>query len=57
VADDGCGLDRRPEQFHGGGMLSMRERAELIGGSVSILDNPGGGTTVRLHVPLPGSTA
>ncbi len=56
VADDGRGLDRSPEEFHGGGMLSMRERAELIGGSVSVVDSPGGGTTVRVHVPLVGRT-
>ncbi|MBB4762003.1 sensor histidine kinase [Amorphoplanes digitatis] len=55
VADHGRGFDRRPEDFRRGGMLSMRERVELIGGTMSISDNPSGGTTVRVHVSLPGS--
>ncbi|MGH2449673.1 MAG: sensor histidine kinase [Candidatus Limnocylindria bacterium] len=53
VADDGVGFDlvkvaRRPKSV---GLLSMRERAELIGGSLQIQSAPGQGTTVTLLVP------
>jgi signal transduction histidine kinase len=33
----------------------MRERAELIGGTLTITSAPGQGTEVELLVPLPGS--
>ena len=33
-------------------VLSIRERAHLLGGSVSIVGPPGGGTTVRVRIPL-----
>ncbi|NBQ42824.1 MAG: ATPase, partial [Mycobacteriaceae bacterium] len=39
----------RPGGF---GMLSMAERAELVGGRVSVRSRPGGGTTVAVVVPL-----
>ena len=32
----------------------MRERAELVGGELEFGPAPGGGTTVRLTVPLAG---
>jgi signal transduction histidine kinase len=35
----------------GMGMVSMRERAELIGGELHVAPADGGGTVVRLHVP------
>lgn len=34
------------------GMIAMRERAELIGGSLDVLRPPHGGTLIRLEVPL-----
>jgi len=33
------------------GLVGMRERAELIGGTLELLQPPGGGTLVRLTVP------
>jgi signal transduction histidine kinase len=33
----------------------MRERAELIGGTLAIRSSPGEGTSVRLTVPLSGA--
>ena len=39
----------------GAGLASMRERAELIGGRLTIASAPGHGTQVELLVPLPGS--
>ncbi|MGQ0630462.1 MAG: sensor histidine kinase [Sporichthyaceae bacterium] len=49
VADNGRGIGRAPE---GSGMLGMRERALLIGAHLSIGPQAGGGTEVRMLVPL-----
>ena len=61
VADDGRGMpnaDRlgpRGDGLEGGfGMGGMRERAELVGGELIYEAAPGGGTIVRLTVPLAG---
>ena len=34
------------------GLLGIRERARLLGGTFSIEGRPGGGTTVSVHIPL-----
>ncbi|WP_245906292.1 GAF domain-containing sensor histidine kinase [Mycolicibacterium palauense] len=53
VADDGVGFDPAPERPASSyGMLSMRERAELVGGRLTVRSRPGGGTTVTVSVPL-----
>lgn len=49
VADDGAGLRGAPP---GTGVQGMRERALLAGGELSVADGAGGGTVVRLAVPL-----
>jgi signal transduction histidine kinase len=50
VADDGCGL---PEDRHAGvGLTSMRERASELGGSFELAAAAGGGTIVRVELPL-----
>jgi len=61
VTDDGRGLPDagrlgpRGDGLEGGfGMGGMRERAELVGGELSFAAAPGGGTVVRLTVPLAG---
>jgi len=36
----------------GFGLISMRERLGFLGGKVTVLSNPGHGTTVTLTVPL-----
>jgi signal transduction histidine kinase len=52
VVDDGLGLaDGRP-QNNGLGLLSMRERAEELGGDCSIEPAAGGGTRVLASLPL-----
>ncbi|MBX9981368.1 MAG: ATPase, partial [Mycobacterium gordonae] len=54
VADDGVGFTpspgRAPTSY---GMLSMTERAELVGGRLAVRSTPGSGTTVTVTVPLP----
>ena len=55
VADDGVGFDRaRSEVAEPGhlGLSTMRERAELAGGSFVIDTAPGSGTTVEFRLPF-----
>ena len=40
-------MDRRT----GSGLETMRERAEELGGSLELLDRPGGGTVVEAVLP------
>jgi two-component system sensor histidine kinase UhpB len=50
VRDQGRGL--APDQIPGTGMRGMRERASLIGASLTVANRPaGGGCEVRLEVP------
>jgi two-component system NarL family sensor kinase len=50
VWDDGVGL---PDPVHpGGGMISMRERAEELGGFCRVASAVGGGTVVAANLPL-----
>ena len=51
VADEGRGIDRGTPR--GLGLVAMRERAELLGGAIDFSEPPGGGTLVRLRIPLP----
>jgi PAS domain S-box-containing protein len=58
VRDDGVGFAttgaRRPESL---GLLGLRERARLLGGSVAIVSTPGAGTTVQVQLPAPRDAA
>jgi signal transduction histidine kinase len=57
VVDDGLGFDPTSVALAGGrhfGLRFMRERAELIGARLDVRSGPGGGTIVRLAVPLGG---
>lgn len=55
IADDGHGI---PAGRSGGvGLLSMRERAEELGGSFAVEPNPGGGTRIIARFPLAGGPA
>ncbi len=51
VEDDGRGFDPDGPQ-QGFGLLGVRERAEQLGGTVSITSSPGGGTRVEARLPL-----
>jgi signal transduction histidine kinase len=51
VEDHGSGLDARTSG-RGLGLVAMRERAELVGGSLMFGRPTEGGTIVRLRVPL-----
>lgn len=52
VRDDGPGMDVTAERGKGGlGLISMRERANLAGGSLEIRSAPGEGTELIVTVP------
>jgi signal transduction histidine kinase len=54
VTDNGRGFDlgARPDSEASYGLRSMTERAELIGGRLSVTSRPGSGTTVMATVPV-----
>jgi signal transduction histidine kinase len=54
VRDDGVGLPGR--WVPGAGLRSIHERAEELGGSVSLGPRPGGGTELSVRLPRPGSS-
>ena len=55
VADDGCGFDLARVSASAPplrlGLLGMRERLALVGGTLAITSAPGAGTTVLAHAP------
>ncbi len=53
VSDSGRGFDADAVLGNGGlGLVSMRERLHLVGGTMSIRSTPGEGTCVEVQVPL-----
>lgn len=54
IEDDGRGFD--PTQVPGDrhGLVGMRERIDLVGGSLRVESEPGGGTRIEVTVPLEG---
>ncbi|HEX5271566.1 MAG TPA: PAS domain-containing sensor histidine kinase [Gemmataceae bacterium] len=59
IADDGAGFAHDDGDGRGGlGLVSMRERLRLVGGSITIDSRPAAGTRIMVHVPmLPGPPA
>jgi len=63
VSDDGHGFEQATpgeielgDPGHGYGLVGMRERAELIGATLTLVSRPGTGTTVEVTVPAPGAS-
>jgi signal transduction histidine kinase len=56
VVDNGRGIDARARSARthsqGLGLIGMRERVAALGGRISITSSPGGGTTLKIVVPL-----
>jgi PAS domain S-box-containing protein len=50
VRDDGVGFDPGNGRSRGLGLVTMRERAELIGGALDVRSSPHRGTEIRLTV-------
>ena len=58
IVDDGIGFDtlENPlgsDEMGGYGLLSMAERAEIVGGRLNIRSRPGAGTAVTATIPVP----
>ena len=53
VSDDGRGASADPDDGGGHGLLGMRERAMMLGGTLTVGPRPGGGFRVRAQLPLP----
>ncbi|MFD9815752.1 GAF domain-containing sensor histidine kinase [Streptomyces sp. NPDC059080] len=53
VADDGCGFDTGAVRTAGRhlGLVSMRDRANGVGGALTVKSEPGQGTAVEMEVP------
>jgi signal transduction histidine kinase len=51
VSDNGAGFDPGLPGSMGLGLLTMRERASLAGGKLSIISSPGSGTHIRVVIP------
>ena len=53
VSDDGRGFDAEAERLaaRGFGLRTMRERANLVGGDVRFVSEPGRGTRVEIAMP------
>ena len=52
VADDGRGFDVAAAAGLGFGLALMRGRAALAGGRLQVRSTPGGGTVVRMILPI-----
>jgi len=56
VRDDGAGFDANGHLPEGTGIGSMRERAELLGGTLRLSGGAGVGTRVTVRIPVEGAT-
>ncbi|MDQ6881398.1 MAG: PAS domain-containing sensor histidine kinase, partial [Pseudomonadota bacterium] len=53
VQDDGCGFDATAHHLLGSlGLMGLRERAQLLKGTVAISSSPGQGTRIDVWIPL-----
>lgn len=57
IRDAGAGFDLNAARKRGGlGLISMAQRAELLGGAFELDLRPGQGTQIHVHLPLPLSS-
>lgn len=56
VSDDGIGLPACARMPAGLGLISMGERARLLGGRLTAQPRPGGGTSVEVRFPGPSAS-
>ena len=50
IEDDGCGFNLSNVDVGGIGLRSIQERADLIGGKLSIITSPGEGTKISITI-------
>jgi NarL family two-component system sensor histidine kinase YdfH len=55
ICDDGIGFDPAAVEAGHYGLLGMRERVRLAGGSLEVRSEPGEGTCITIRFPLEGS--
>ncbi len=53
IEDFGCGFDLQTMDGGGFGLVSMRERSRLLGGSCAVKSALGKGTTIMIELPIP----
>jgi signal transduction histidine kinase len=55
IKDDGQGFDAdgksNPKQHNRLGLIGMRERVEMVGGTFHVESTPGQSTTIRVEIP------
>jgi signal transduction histidine kinase len=51
IADDGSGFDPTHTRVGGFGLVSMRERAEALGGRFRLESEAGSGTQIEVRLP------
>jgi signal transduction histidine kinase len=52
IIDDGCGFDPSTAR-RGAGLTNMEDRLDALGGTLDVQSGPGGGTTLRVSIPVP----
>jgi len=52
IEDDGKGFDPREATGDGVGLIGMRERIELLDGTLAVESSETSGTTVAVEVPV-----
>jgi len=57
VVDDGIASASSPRGDGGHGLVAMRERVSLVGGTLTVGPRPDGGWAVSAHLPLEGVSA
>ena len=55
IDDDGRGFDSAEVRPDALGLLGMRERLALVGGTLEVESSAGSGTTIAAQVPAPAS--
>lgn len=53
IADDGTGFDPSTNEYHGVGIINMKHRTILLGGTIEWKAGENGGTEVRIFLPVP----
>ena len=53
LADNGRGIERKPNDHGGDGLRNMRQRAEELKAEFRIESSPGAGTRISVHYPWP----
>ena len=51
IADDGKGFDMHNDKGAGIGLMNMRQRVEVMNGTLDITSAPGSGTKITIHIP------